>query len=154
MPIHIEDIPALGIRWLGHLYFDCTLPMGSRTVCALFERLSTALEFIVHEHGCDLLCHMLDDFLLVTLGSGEAQTNLDTFLWICEELGIAIAVEKTVCGTCITFLGVELDTVTMEARLPEDKLRDCRALLQSYVQHRRLKVKQLESLTGVLNFAC
>ncbi len=85
MPIHIEDIPALGIRWLGYLYFDCTLPMGSRTGCALFEHLSTALEFIVHEHGCDLLCHMLDDFLLVTLGWGEAQTNLDTFLWICEE---------------------------------------------------------------------
>ena len=65
MPIHPEDVPALGLRWNGKLYFDRTLAMGTRTGCKLFEIFTTAVEFIAQEHGCTHICHILDDFLLV-----------------------------------------------------------------------------------------
>ncbi len=55
---------------------------------------------------------------------------------------------------CIVFLGVELDTLAMEARLPKEKLERCKKLLQEYKIKRKITVLQLESLTGLLNFAC
>ena len=40
-----------------------------------------------------------------------------------EDIGIPIKVDKTVYPTTtLTFLGLEIDTFTMELRLPEDKL--------------------------------
>lgn len=62
--------------------------------------------------------------------------------------------DKTESGTCIIFLGIELDTIKMEARLPEDKLQKCRTLVNKYLQHKKIRVHQLESLTGHLSFAC
>ena len=42
---------------------------------------------------------------------------------IAKELGLPIEEKKTEGpSTCITFLGIELDTVAMEMRLPQNKL--------------------------------
>ena len=42
-----------------------------------------------------------------------------------------MAPEKTVGpSTTLAFAGIELDTVLMEARLPQEKLDKCRELLQ------------------------
>ncbi len=43
IPIHPDDIPALGIRWFQHWIWDATLLMGSRSDCAIFETFSEAL---------------------------------------------------------------------------------------------------------------
>ena len=154
LPIHKDDIPALGIRWQGNLYFDCTLPMGCRTGCKLFEIFSTALEFIAWEQNCGPLCHILDDFLMVTPHTGAAKLRLARFQFICKKLGVPLSEEKTEWGTCLTFLGILLDTIRMQASLPEDKLKKCRDLITRYLCEKKITVKQLESLTGVLNFAC
>ncbi len=42
----------------------------------------------------------------------------------------------------------------MEARLPEEKLKKFLGLLKRHGQSKKITVKQLESLTGLLNFAC
>ncbi len=62
--------------------------------------------------------------------------------------------EKTEKGNCIAFLGVTLDTIRMEARLPRDKLDKCLGLVMSYKDRKHISIIQLESLTGLLNFAC
>ena len=36
--IHLEDYPLLGMKWQGNYYFNCCLPMGCRSLCAIFER--------------------------------------------------------------------------------------------------------------------
>ncbi len=54
----------------------------------------------------------------------------------------------------LVFLGIELDSIKMEARLPEEKLKKCLGLLKRHGQSKKITVKQLESLTGLLNFAC
>ncbi len=64
------------------------------------------------------MCHILDDFLMVSVTDDQAEDKLRTFLVICKKLGIPIVVSKTEKGVCLVFLGVELDTRTMQARLP------------------------------------
>ncbi len=49
IPIHPEDVTALRIRWSQHWLWDVTLPMGSRSGCAIFETFSGQLPN--GEHG-------------------------------------------------------------------------------------------------------
>ena len=42
----------------------------------------------------------------------------------------------------------------MEARLPDDKLEKARSLLLAFQSKQKVTLKELQSLIGVLNFAC
>ena len=50
-------------------------------------------------------------------------------------------------------MGLELDSARMEARLPQDKLEKVRLLLTRYSMKRKIKLKYLQSLLGLL-FCC
>jgi hypothetical protein len=154
VPIHPLDIPALGVKWDSYWLWDCTLPMGARSGCAIFEAFSTALQYIAERKGCGDMCHILDDFLLVVIDDGSSQDKLQAFLDICKLVGVPMVQEKTESGKCLIFLGIELDSVNMQARLPQDKLAKALNLVHTFQSRPKITVQQLESLVGVLNFAC
>ena len=54
----------------------------------------------------------------------------------------------------ITFAGIEIDTIVMEARLPHDKLVKCWAATVAIQVKHLVTLKQLQSLIGLLGFAC
>ena len=72
--------------------------------------------------GC---AHILDDFLFV--GPSEYDrclADLHKFFNLAKVLGIPIKHEKTVLPTTThTFVGIEIDSILMEKRLPIDKLQ-------------------------------
>ena len=79
---------------------------------------------------------LLDDFL--TCGkpaTDECLESLQTMVEICRNLGNLgdpLAIEKLEGpATCLTFLGIVIDTILQELRLPEDKLKRCREVAQS-----------------------
>ena len=55
---------------------------------------------------------------------------------------------------CITFLGIELDTVELELRLPQDKLVWLTTELAGWRGRKACKKRDLLSLIGVLSHAC
>ena len=66
-----------------------------------------------------------------------------------------MAPEKTVGpSTVLCFAGIELDTSAMEARLPNDKLEKCRLILREFLKPKKVSVKEMQSLIGLLNFTC
>jgi hypothetical protein len=66
-----------------------------------------------------------------------------------------IAEDKTVEPTeILTFLGIEFDTLAMELRLPNEKLVELKHTLELFVQSKKVTLRQLQSLIGLLNFAC
>ncbi|XP_070550755.1 uncharacterized protein [Ptychodera flava] len=74
---------------------------------------------------------------------------------IFRRLSVPIAPHKTVGPvTILEYLGIELDTVKMEARLPHDKLSRIAALIQSFLSRPTCTKRELLSLLGHLNFAC
>ena len=71
-----------------------------------------------------------------------------------EDIGIPIKVDKTVYPTTtLTFLGLEIDTFTIELRLPEDKLIQLREKLIYFKTRKKVTLKELQSFIGLLNFA-
>ena len=54
----------------------------------------------------------------------------------------------------LEFMGITLDSTLMEACLPEDKLTHLRTLLASFKGRRSVRLVDLQSLIGTLQFAC
>lgn len=124
IPIHPIDYGLLGMQWRGLSYHDRCMPMGCSSSCLTFETFSTAVEWIArHKLKIDCILHLLDDFLLIASSSQLCKKQLDLILSLCSYLGIPMAPEKT-CGpaTTVSFAGIELDSILLEARLPLGKV--------------------------------
>ena len=156
IPIQPQDYNLLGICWRGFYYYDRCMPMGCSSSCKTFEIFSSAIEWIAQKKlHIDHILHLLDDFLIVSPSHELCKQQLDLFLMLCQYLGIPMAPEKTIGpSSTISFAGIELDSVLMEARLPPDKLVKCQDLISSFLRRRKVTLREIQSLTGLLNFAC
>ena len=110
--MHPQDRYLLGMCWDGKLYVDAALPFGLRSAPKIFTAVADALEWIFHTQGVENVWHYLDDFITVgPPGSSECQANISTMVELCKRLGVPLAEEKLVDAcTCLTFLGIEIDT--------------------------------------------
>ena len=98
--------------------------------------------------------HYLDDYLMIgQADSLECEHFLNTFLGVCELLGVPVAMEKVEGPTSvITFLGLELDSELQQIRLPTQKLQDMLGELEEW-QRKKATKHQLLSLVGKLSFS-
>ena len=161
IPIRPSDYELFGMYWEGSFYYDKVLPFGLRSAPFLFNLLSEAIEWILLHHcHISFVCHILDDFLIIKPSpptppfSLPCKQSLSSMLMTFRNLGIPIAVNKTE-GPCTTleFMGIILDTVRMEARLPADKVERIQASLALFQTKKTCTLKELQSLIGTLNFA-
>lgn len=157
IPIHPDDFELLGIKWKGNFFYDRCLPFGCSSSCAIFENFSSALQWMA-QNKCNIphIVHLLDDFLIISPPNRDlGNKHLEIFLKLCSTLGVPIKEEKTeYAQTTMTFLGIELDSVAMEARLPPEKIKKIQDLLLIFKRKKKATLKELQSLIGLLNFAC
>ena len=156
VPIHPEDRHLVGMRWRNRTYIDKVLPFGLRSAPIIFTAVADALQWLIKQEGVDFLDHYLDDYVTMGIaGSNECAENVRTIERVCSKTGIPIEEEKKEGpATCIGFLGMEIDTMAMQVRLPADKLQRLRELTQSWAGRKAGKKRELLSLLGVLNHAC
>ena len=110
----------------------------------------------MRQKGVTFVEYYIDDFITVgRQGTSECRENLEKLLRLCEATGTPIDPGKTE-GPCtsLVFLGIELDTVCMQLRLPEDKLAQLMKLLKRWRAKKCCKKRELLSLIGVLAHAC
>ena len=136
--------PLLGRQAL-HRYCASVWPFG----------LADALQWIAEQRGVSYLRHFLDDF--ITAGnpeSNECSTNLALLVSTCDHLGFPMAKDKREGpATCLIFLGIELDTIRLELRLPSEKLLRLKAILQKWLRLKTCRKRELQSLVGLLHDA-
>lgn len=125
LPIHPPDFELLGFRIGNDYNYDKTLPFGLSYACNPFEIYSTALQWILeHKFSVTHCINILDDFSFIgPPNSSKCYSALMSFYKLAQDIGLPIKPSKTVLPTkTLTFLGLELDTVKFEIRLPQDKL--------------------------------
>lgn len=156
LPIHPSAFNSLGFYFQDSYYFDKCLWMGCSLSCYYFELFSTFIEWVVSfRAGSNNLLHYLDDFLLMgKAGSSDCLYLFTKFRIVSREFGIPLAEEKSVYPTsCLDFLGIQIDTVSMEFRLPDEKIIKIRILLDFILFKCKVKLRVLQSLLGLLAFA-
>ena len=82
------------------------------------------------------LMHYLDDLhTLGPPGSSVCQTNLDRSIDCFSKHGVPLHPDKLEGqSTCLTILGIKLDALTLQVRLPQDQLDRITALLEDWSQ--------------------
>ena len=153
VPIHPDDGHLLGMRMD---YVDSSLPFGLRSALKIFTAIADAIEWIVCKKGeiCSPLPRRLHNGRHTPQGD-KRMHNLQALLQVCSELGVPIAVEKTEGPTtCIVLLGIEIDSVAMELRLPAQKLERLHTEIRQWSQRKFCTKRELQSLAGSLQHAC
>ena len=157
VPVHPDDFELLGFSIDGKFYYDKTLPFGLSYACNLFEKFSSALQWILHDKFAVVHCvHILDDVLFIGYpNSPGCHDALIAFHTLANDINLPIKSEKTVSQcTTLTFMGLEIDSIKFEIRLPEDKLLRLGKTLNVFKRKRTATLRELQSLIGLLNFAC
>ena len=153
VPVHPEDWPLLGMCWKGNYYVDTRLPFGLRSAPKLFTALADAAQWLIREAGVECVIHYLDDYLFVEPPQETAKA-LGIAVRTLSGLGIPLAPEKVEGpSTHLTFLGIELDSTSMTARLPGNKLERLQETITAWQDRKACTKRELLSLVGVLQHA-
>ena len=155
IPVHPVDRMWLGLKWDDQIYIDGMLPFGLRSAPKIFNSVADALEWCVSQEGVEFIFHYLDDFAVVGPPDSQACLHyLYTLKRICSILGIPLAEEKQDGPSAIiTLLGIIIDTLKGELRLPEDKLQRLIQTTAEWIKRKSCTRRELESLIGVLQHA-
>ena len=89
----------------------------------------------------------LEDFLVIGATQAGCTHAYEVLLQLLQDLGFTISQRKLVLpARKLTFLGVELDTISYSMALPQEKLHECQTIVSSFLHKGRL--------AGKLNWAC
>ena len=155
IPVHPDDHLLLGICWDNQVFVDRSLPFGLRSAPKIFTAFADMVAWVIHCQGVRWLLHYLDDFLLFGApGSLEIEHAIAVASRVFSSAGIPVATHKTEGpATAVTFLGILVDTVKFQLRLPPEKIDRLRALVQSWHRKQSCTRKELESFVGHLAHA-
>lgn len=159
--IHPDNYQVTGLKWTFQgqqeptYFFDSRLPFGSNVGPSTFHRISQAVRRCMIRRGFSGTVVYIDDFFLAAKTKEECMQMLLTLIRLLRRLGFYISWPKVVGPTqTITFLGVQICTLTSTLSLSEDKLQQLRQRLQHFQGKRRATKQSLQSLAGSLNWAC
>lgn len=159
--IHPDDYCTTGVKWQfqgedsPRYLFDTRLPFGSRLGPCIFTKITQAVKRIMHGKGFRHLVVYLDDFLILCETQEECARAQNALISVLTELGFIVSWEKVVSPTRkIVFLGVTIDTMAGTLSLDEAKLNKVKAKLQEFRVKKRATKRQLQSVAGLLNWAC
>ena len=127
------------------------LPFGLRSCPFIFNSVADALEWVLcNKFAIAVLLHYLDDFLCVSgCNHHIAVQQLEIILDTLRYHGVPSAAEKIVGpAQVLTFLGIILDCLKMEARLPDEKLTEIQDLLKDLLAAQYTTVGEFESFLG------
>ena len=144
--VRSQDWPPLGPSWhlqwpdgsIVYLYYvDLFLHFGLCSSPALFNEYGNALQYAMQINKVQDLLHYLDDYFTISPPeSPVCASNIRTMIATCEELGFTVNPKKvTKPATSTHFLGVDIDSVTMEARIDPSHVSETILLLKDISDH-------------------
>ena len=148
-----------GLSWdfgEGTVYLrDNRLCMGLSSSPFVFSKISDFVERCMVREGYDECVNYLDDFCVIGRDVTGCATAQQILLCLLRRLGFYVSFKKLTPPSQITrFLGIDIDSICMELRLPTDKLEKLVTQLRLYIRRRKATRLELEGLGGVLAHCC
>ena len=153
LPVRQEDWPLLVYCWEGQFCVDLKLPFGGPSSASIFTDFADLICWIINNKYNLVAIHYSDDYLLISpavfvLALQQSHTMLEVFRF----LNIPVAEDKLLGpANVLPYLGIDIDTISMTAAVPRDKLDSLLALLPKWNNRRTATKQQLLSLIGKLS---
>ena len=140
-------------KW--YYFVDKCLPFGSSISSAHFLAVSDGTAHIVRYFAGKKITNYLDDFLFTALLRFLCNEQVQTFLWVCNEIGLPVNEKKTFWGTTyLIFLGLLIDTIRQIVCILVEKVERAKFLIDEVIDKKKMKIHQLQKLCDFLNFLC
>ena len=136
-------------------FAEKNLPFGASVSCARFQIFSESLRHITEAMGdrSFRITNYLDDFLFIGETKEDSNFLVRKFIEICQFIGCPIARNKTEwADSRVVFLGMLLDGVNHCLVIPEEKRVKALNIVQWVLDQRKITIKMVQRLTGILNF--
>ena len=153
VPIHPSSQKFLRFLWQGQSYQFVTMPFGLNVAPRVFTKLMKPVTSWLRGQGVRMII-FLDDILVLAPTIETLNQHARMTISLLESLGFLINYQKStlVPTQRILFLGMLIDSSTMEFVLPKDKkeniLRECRYLLRT----KQPSIRQISRVLGLLEF--
>jgi hypothetical protein len=146
---------SLSTLWSLLSSVSLCLPFGLSTAPLIFNLFAEGLHWLLEAYlRVGSVFHYLDDFISALPASpspAEAISDFDlVFDHLTDTLGIPRNPAKDEAGTSIVALGIEIDTLRLEARLPLSKAQRATDAAASTLLQHLVSMKDLERLAGFL----
>ena len=139
VPIHPDDYQSTGLQWTlpGHSnsswLFDTRLPFGAKQAPGIFHKISQSVWRMMIGRGFLSVFVYLNDWLIIVDTQAECQRALNALLTLLRQLGFSISYSKVEHPTtCLTFLGISIDSVQMTLALPSGKVKELHEILTTF----------------------
>lgn len=101
---------------------------------------------MLHKFFAKDMSHMIDDFFFIGPPASKSRFHhLNTFITLCDRKGLPLNPDKTCLPNTNIIYGIEVDSIAMECRLPNDKVLKIQT---------RLIVKRSVCMTCNLSLVC
>ena len=161
LPLSPSQWYLTGFTFLGGYFIQTQTPFGASASCLHFERVAQLLTWIIrHEYPSAHITNYLDDFWLTQKTKGQLISLSNKFLQIVEsDIGFPISHNKTIGpAQILDFVRLTADLINLRVSLPRAKtiksLKIINLLLSAHNKNQFVSIKQLETCTGILNYAC
>ena len=156
VPLNQSFWPFFGFKWRDQYYFYKRLAFGCRSSPKIFDHLSRAICWILqNNYQVQHILHLLDDFLTLDHPNFPAELTMQTVRGVFTALNIPLSEKKTVGPTTrLEYLGIILDSSSMSAHLPQDKVLRIGNFVAKFQNQSKCTKQELLSLLGHLNYAC
>ena len=158
--VHVlpRDRQYQGFVWnyegVSTCFQDNCLCFGLRCAPFIYTQITEFVVRCMTRRGIDGVFGYLDDFLVSAPTYEECNFKLASLIRLLRSLGFWISWKKVIPPTqLITYLGIEIDSVDMEFRLPVSKLERIRSLVSKCAYRDRVSKHDLQVLAGHLAHA-
>ena len=158
LPMDPVDYSKVGMIWRGLFFFFVGLAFGLRHSGLNGQRVTDAVAWIHTRLGLETtdekpynVVNYVDDLGGVESEQPRASASFKTMGWLLDDLGLGESTKKAEePTTCITYLGVEFDSLAMEMRVPACKLEEIKSEIRRWLKRTTISKKELQSLLGKL----
>ena len=158
IPLDPNEYPKVGFIWRGFFFFFCGFMFGLKHAGFQGQRITSAVTWIHQRMGPEAdggtkfnSLNYSDDIGGCEASKERATAAYDALGNLFEVLGLRESKSKAhPPSTCMPYLGVEFDTVTMMMRVPADKIEEIREELSLWVRKSTTTKKKLQQLLGRL----
>ena len=128
--------------------FTC-LPFGLSSAPWVFTKTLKPVATILRELVVRLVIY-LDDILLMANSSQRARDHTSALIYLLQNLGFIVHPEKSITQPAqrVEFLGMTIDTTSMELQVPGEKIKKIRAEVRSLRDTPNLSARILSRLIG------
>lgn len=152
IPVRARDRWQLVLEWLGVLYADAVLPMGLKSSCHLYQRITLAVIWGLARRGISAAGY-LDDTIVVG-PAAYVEGWADVVRRTLDQIGLDHSVKKWhedgEAGECMIVLGYEVDLRRDSVSLPEPKIRRLESGLRRVVRSTSMRRGELAQVVGWL----